>query len=123
MGYWLAPTGSRVAVEQRQSRRRRSMVLHETGTQERPNEGVVRARGPEVHRLREGDVVLYTRFAGQEGVVPMGSELTVVILEESEVIAVLDDGQLQAAEDAVAAREKEARDALMAGRGGHLQDG
>ena len=115
-GFWIEPRGSRVVVEQRAEKRRRSTVIHEVSAGERPHEGVVVALGPLVKGLNLGDSVLFHRFAGQEGVVPLSSDKTLVILEDDEVIARLDEGALEAAEKALqeagASAEAEAADSL-----------
>ena len=115
-GFWIEPRGSRVVVEQRQEKRRRSTVIHEVSAGERPHEGVVVALGPLVKGLNLGDSVLFHRFAGQEGVVPLNSDKTLVILEDDEVIARMDEGALEAAEKALqeagASAEAEAADSL-----------
>lgn len=100
-GFWIEPRGSRVVVEQRAEKRRRSTVIHEVSAGERPHEGVVVALGPLVKGLDLGDSVLFHRFAGQEGVVPLSSDKTLVILEDDEVIARMDEGALEAAEKAL----------------------
>ncbi len=115
-GFWIEPRGNRVVVEQRQEKRRRSTVIHEVSAGERPHEGVVVALGPLVKGLNLGDSVLFHRFAGQEGVVPLSSDKTLVILEDDEVIARMDEGALEAAEKALqeagASAEAEAADSL-----------
>ncbi len=104
-GFWIEPRGSRVVVEQRAEKRRRSTVIHEVSAGERPHEGVVVALGPLVKGLNLGDSVLFHRFAGQEGVVPLNSDKTLVILEDDEVIARMDEGALEAAEKALQAED------------------
>ena len=115
-GFWIEPRGNRVVVEQRAEKRRRSTVIHEVSAGERPHEGVVVALGPLVKGLNLGDSVLFHRFAGQEGVVPLSSDKTLVILEDDEVIARMDEGALEAAEKALqeagASAEAEAADSL-----------
>lgn len=114
--FWIEPRGNRVVVEQRAEKRRRSKVIHEVSGGERPHEGVVLAMGPLVKGLNLGDSVLFHRFAGQEGVVPLSSDKTLVILEDDEVIARMDEGALEAAEKALqeagASAEAEAADSL-----------
>ena len=114
--FWIEPRGHRVVVEQRAEKRARSKWIQEVSTGERPHEGVVVALGPLVKGLNLGDSVMFHRFAGQEGVVPMSSEKTFVVLEDDEVIARLDEGALEAAEKALqeagASAEAEAADSL-----------
>ena len=112
-GFWMKPVSTQIIVERRKERRRRSTILHEVKAAEAPHEGVVRAIGPQVRLpIRLGDVLMFTRFAGQEGVAPIESDVEYVILAEAEVLCVLDDAAMQAREDQAVAREREAAERL-----------
>lgn len=110
-GFWMRPQGDTLVVEQRKARRRRSTVIEEVEGRERPFEGKVLALSEKAAAsgLQLGDVVLFTRYAGQEGVVPLGSDQVFVVLHLDEVLVVLDDAKLEAAEKAIKDHDEAAK--------------
>ncbi|MBC7251615.1 MAG: co-chaperone GroES [Anaerolineae bacterium] len=98
MSIKLKPLGDRVVVEpvEQEEKTASGIILPETA-KEKPQEGIVIAVGPGRRdeagkripmELKEGDRVLYAKYAGTE--VKLGGDKKVLILKESDILAIVE---------------------------------
>ena len=102
MAIKLKPLGDRVVIEpiEKEEITPSGIVLPETA-KEKPQEGLVRAVGPGrwdedgkrriAMDVKEGDKVLYAKYAGTEIKLP-GNE-KVLVLRESDLLAIIEDSE------------------------------
>lgn len=123
-GFWMRPLGDMLIVRQAKEKRKRSVIIEEAASREMPWEGAVVALSPKAAEagISLGDVVLFSRHAGQEGITPLGYDDTYVQLHADEILSVLDVKALEAMEAEYRRKEEEASAARRASRSGKLVD-
>ena len=99
---WLVPMGSRIVVENdprtleqmlpEDIRKEKLIVAPGRGMHQRSSRGWIRAIGPDVQRLKVGDYIQFSQYAGQEGQAPIGPFY--LIIEEREIAAIIDEASL-----------------------------
>lgn len=84
----LQPLGSRVIVkaEAKEEKTSSGIVIPDTASKEKPQQGKVIAIGPKQKQVKEGDIVIFKKYAPTE--IKMGGE-EFLILDREDILAVV----------------------------------